>query len=141
MQPVNDARALAQLAQKMREQLLAPLPGRDFLKTALPRTLKHFPISTRVAFSSSANGQQTILEVTAQDRPGLLYQVALALQHCQARLVTAKIATYGERAEDFFFITSRDGKPVNDGTQQDCLRREILARLGGEPAIVEALEF
>ncbi len=142
MQPVSDARALAQLAQRMRDQLLAPQPGRDFLKTALPRTLKHFPIATRVAFSPSASAQQTILEVTAQDRPGLLYQVALALQHCQARLVTAKIATYGERAEDFFFITGRDGKPIADSEQQSCLRREILARLGDEPAAAtQAIEF
>lgn len=142
MQPVSDTRALAQLAQKMRDQLLTPQPGRDFLKIALPRTLKHFPIATRVAFSPSANGQQTILEVTAQDRPGLLYQVALALQHCQARLVTAKVATYGERAEDFFFITGRDGKPIAEGTQQDCLRREILARLGDVPVVVnQAIEF
>ena len=142
MQPVRDARVLSQFAQKMREQLLAPQPGRDFLDVTLPRALKHFPITTRVVFSPSVNGQQTILEVTAQDRPGLLYQVALALQHCQARLVTAKIATYGERAEDFFFITGRDGKPIADGAQQDCLRREILARLGDKPALsTAAIEF
>ena len=142
MQPVIDKRILAQLEQGLREQLLTPQPGRDFLKSVLPRTLKHFPITTRIGFTPSANGQQTILEITAQDRPGLLYQVALTLQHCQARLVTAKVATYGERAEDLFFVTDRDGKPITDTAQQDCLRREILARLGGEPAAVsEALEF
>jgi [protein-PII] uridylyltransferase len=131
MQPVTDGATLAELAQALRGQLLAPQPGRDFLQAALPRTLKHFPIETRVGFSPSASGQQTILEVTAQDRPGLLYQVALALQHCKARLVTAKVATYGERAEDYFFITDRDGRAVTDPSQQECLEREILARLGG----------
>ena len=140
MQPVSDKRALAQLEQGLRDQVLRPQPGRDFLKSVLPRTLKHFPIATRVGFSPSANGQTTILEVTAQDRPGLLYQVGLALQHCQARLVTAKVATYGERAEDLFFVTDRDGKPITDVAQQECLQREILARLGSEPAVVEVLE-
>ena len=142
MQPVRDARALAQLAQKMREQLLAPQPGRGFLDVTLPRTLKHFPIATRVVFSPSVNGQQTILEVTAQDRPGLLYQVALALQHCQARLVTAKVATYGERAEDYFFVTDRDGRPIPEGAQQDCLQREILTRLGDKTVLsTQAIEI
>jgi [protein-PII] uridylyltransferase len=128
MQPVTDARALAQLARDMRAQLLEPRPGRDFLKATLPRTLKHFPIATRVAFSASAGGQQTVMEVRAQDRPGLLYQVALALQHCQARLVTAKVATYGERAEDYFFITGRDGLPL-PAAPQSCLQTEIQRRL------------
>ena len=142
MQPVSDKGELAQLEQGMRDQVVNPQPGRDFLKSTLPRTLKHFPIATRVGFSPSANGQTTILEVTAQDRPGLLYQVALALQHCQARLVTAKVATYGERAEDLFFITDRDGKPINDAAQQECLKREILARLGDEQATAtEVLEI
>ena len=142
MQPIKDKRELAQLEQGLRDQVLNPQPGRDFLKSVLPRTLKHFPIATRVGFSPSANGQTTILEVTAQDRPGLLYQVALALQHCQARLVTAKVATYGERAEDLFFITDRDGKPINDAAQQECLRHEILARLGDEQATAtEVLEI
>ncbi len=128
MQPISDARALAQLARDMRAQLLAPQPGRDFLQTALPRQLRHFPIETRVGFSPSLNGQQTVMEVTAQDRPGLLYQVALALQHCQARLVTAKVATYGERAEDVFFLTDRNGLALSE-EQQACLRDEVARRL------------
>jgi [protein-PII] uridylyltransferase len=135
MQPVSDTRALEQLARAMREQLLAPQPGRDFLKSVVPRTLKHFPIATRVNFSLAHNGTQTIMEVTAQDRPGLLHQVALALQHCQARLVTAKIATYGERAEDVFFVTGRDGLVLPEVPQR-CLQAEIERRLGpasGQP--------
>ena len=37
--------------------------------------------------------QSTALEVTAHDRPGLLDPVALAVQQCRIRLVTAKVAT------------------------------------------------
>jgi len=141
MKPVSDARALKQLAQALREQLLTPQPGRDFLKSVMPRALKHFPIATRVGFSPSHNGAQTIMEVRAQDRPGLLHQVALALQHCQTRLVTAKIATYGERAEDVFFLTGRAGREQTDTAQQECLKHEILARLGNAPSTPQTLEF
>ena len=107
----------------------------------MPRTLKHFPIASRVQFSLAPNGTQTIMEVRAQDRPGLLHQVASALQHCQVRLVTAKIATYGERAEDVFFVTGRDGQVLADEPQH-CLQSEIERRLGaatgklGEAAVL-----
>ena len=61
------------------------------------------------------------MEVVAQDRPGLLYAVAKALLSCKIRLVTAKIATFGEKAEDIFYITDRDGLPVDNESHQDAL--------------------
>ena len=91
--------------------------------------MKHFPIETRVSFSPSPKGQLTIMEVTAQDRPGLLYQVALALKQCRVNLMAAKVATYGERAEDIFFINDRDRQPLTDKTQLACLESEIVRRL------------
>ena len=87
---------------------------RDTLAPPLPRALKHFPIPTEVNFSSTANGQLTVMEVVAQDRPGLLHQIALALKACRTRIVTAKVATFGERAEDIFFLTDQFGKPFHD---------------------------
>lgn len=131
---VTEPATLAHLQRAMREQLLNPRPGRDLNSARLPRQLKHFPIQTRVQFSPSPKKPLTIMEVTAQDRPGLLYQVALALQHCQANLVTAKVATFGERAEDLFFINTHDGQPVTDEKIQRCLESEIIRRLGGDAA-------
>jgi [protein-PII] uridylyltransferase len=132
-QPVSDARALAQLQKTMRDQLLRPQPGREIQSAGLQRQLKHFPIETRVTFSPSPKGQLTIMEVTAQDRPGLLYQVALALKHCRVNLVAAKVATYGERAEDIFFVNARDRQPLTDETQLACLEAEIIRRLTPAP--------
>ncbi len=127
--PVTHAAQLADLEAALRAQLLAPQPGRDVKGAQLPRVLRHFPIATRVGFSIAPNGQQTMMEVVAQDRPGLLYQVALALQECRARLVTAKVATYGERAEDIFYISDREGQPIAPGERQACLEDGIKQRL------------
>jgi [protein-PII] uridylyltransferase len=128
-QPVTDAGQLERIQAAMREQLLDPQPGRDIHHAHLPRTLKHFPIKTRVSFDVAPNGLTSVMEVTAQDRPGLLYQVALALAACKVRLVTAKIATFGERAEDIFFIVTRDGQLVSDSGLQRSLETEIVGRL------------
>jgi [protein-PII] uridylyltransferase len=140
---VADARELARLEQAMREQLRSPRPGRDLAGARLPRPLKHFPIETRVGFSRAPNKPLTLMEVTAQDRPGLLYQVALALQHCRVNLVTAKVSTYGERAEDIFFVNTRDGQPLTDAEQMKCVEAEIVRRLEPAPAKpeVRTVEF
>ena len=126
---VHDQATLKELQQAMRRQLLNPRPGRDARTAPVPRRMRHFPIDTKVSFSASAGGQQTIMEVVAQDRPGLLYQVALALQACKVNLVTAKISTYGARAEDIFFITDLEHCPITDGATLVALEREICERL------------
>jgi len=129
-QAIEEPQALARLRDTMREHMLNPKPGRDPRQAHLPRQLKHFPIETRVSFSSSLSGEQTVMEVTAQDRPGLLYQVALALSHCNINLIAAKVSTYGERAEDVFFLSTRDRRPITDQAQLDCLAAAIYERLG-----------
>ena len=126
---VRDRKTLTELQQAMRQQLLNPRPGRDTRTTHMPRQLRHFPIATKVSFAASLGGLQTIMEVVAQDRPGLLYEVALALQHCKVNLVTAKISTYGERAEDVFFITDLERRPITDKEKLAALEREICRRL------------
>ena len=136
--PVSDARALAQLQKAMRSQLLDPQPGREAMTAGVSRQLKHFPIETRVAFSPSPKGQLTIMEVTAQDRPGLLYQVALALKQCGVNLMAAKVATYGERVEDIFFVNSRERRLLTDRQQLECLETEIVRRLAPAPQTAES---
>jgi [protein-PII] uridylyltransferase len=127
---ISDPKALTNLQTTMRQQLLKPQAGREWHATHLPRTLKHFPIKTQVNFESTSDGKQTIMEVTAQDRPGLLHQVAQALVTCRVNLVAAKVSTYGERAEDVFFLNSRAGGPITDQGQLDCVAEQIHTRLG-----------
>ena len=91
--------------------------------------MKHFPIETKVSFLQFDSEAHTVMEVVAQDQPGLLHRVARCLLTCKVRLVTAKIATFGERAEDVFFITDRDGLPVTNPQQQRCLEKEIQQAL------------
>jgi len=71
----------------------------------------------------------TTMEVVAQDRPGLLHQVAQALLECKVRLVSAKVSTVGEKAEDTFFITDRDGAPVDSAAVRARIRRQLQRRL------------
>ncbi len=122
---VDGAPYTEKIARRLRAEILdirTPPKTRTF---RVSRRLKHFPIATQVTFSDTPNAQHTMMEVVAKDQPGLLHQVALCLLKCKVRLVTAKIATFGERAEDIFFITDRDGNPLTDTDQRDCLKTLI----------------
>ncbi|WP_455204975.1 hypothetical protein, partial [Kaarinaea lacus] len=97
----------------------------------LPRQLKHFPIATEVLFRDDSRNQRTIMEVIARDQPGLLAKIALALVKCHFKVQNAKIATFGERAEDIFFITDDKQRPLTDMEQFDELRDTIVSLLEG----------
>ena len=121
------------LQHDLRQLIINPKVERKPRVTRLTRTMKQFPIETRVRFDSTQSSL-TAMEVIAHDKPGLLHRVARCLWLCKVKLVTAKIATFGERAEDIFFVTDRDGNPVDDPKTRDCLSTNIYDALANEPA-------
>jgi [protein-PII] uridylyltransferase len=92
------------------------------------RQLKNFHIDTTVSFAEDPSGKRTIMEVITQDRPGLLARVGWALAACQVSLQSAKIATFGERAEDLFYVRDRTSGPLS-AQQQACLTERIQRAL------------
>lgn len=98
----------------------APSGGR------LSRQVKHFPIQPQVMVEPNEKGDQFVLSVSAADRPGLLYTVAMTLAAHKADLHTAKIATLGERVEDTFLITGGD---LADSANRIKLEAELMEQL------------
>ncbi len=121
---------LGRVIERLRKHLLSTERDSPARRTLVPRALRHFPIDTTVRFSDSEIGESvTVMEVIAQDRPGLLLQVAKALLSCKIRLVNAKVGTFGARAEDIFYVTDRDGMPVTDPSQRACVEEQIRSAL------------
>jgi len=98
-------------------------------RRALPRRLRHFAIVPRVEFSTAS--ALTRMTLVASDRPGLLADVAQVLRDQHLRVHDARIATFGERAEDFFVISDANDRALNEVTQQ-LLRNSLIARIDGE---------
>ena len=95
----------------------------------LDRQLRHFRIPTEVSFSDDPANARTAMEVIATDRPGVLAQIARAMRFCGVRLQSAKVATFGERVEDIFYITDPHERPVEDPLKLECLRYSITTAL------------
>ena len=91
----------ADLAERLQQQtpLHPPTRGR------VSRQLRHFPITPEVNIRPDEKGASYALSILAGDRPGLLYAMALVLGKYNINLITAKIVTLGERAEDVFLIS------------------------------------
>jgi [protein-PII] uridylyltransferase len=84
-----------------------------------PRVLRHFPIPPRVEFHFDAASNRTQLALVCADRPGLLAGVAQVFRAHGARVHDARIATFGERVEDFFLITDEFNRPLPEPAQKE----------------------
>ena len=126
---IKDSDLLNQAKHYINERLRLGERNLKPKKRMLSRRSKHFPTKTQVSFTQSDAGNLTIMQIIAQDRPGLLYHITSALLENKIHLHTARINTLGERVEDHFFITDRDGMPIDDQKTLDQLEKSILNAL------------
>jgi [protein-PII] uridylyltransferase len=93
-----------------------------------------FHIPAEVSIDNALSGRFTIVEVTGLDRPGLLYELTAALSRLSLNIASARIATFGEKAADVFYVTDLMGEKITSVYKQEAIRRAILGIFGtGEP--------
>ena len=95
----------------------------------MPRQTKAFAVKTDIQFWDDEKFSRTVMQVFAKDRPGLLSRIARALLECKIQLLNAKIATFGERAEDIFYICDMDGEPIHSSEKREEIRSTIQRHL------------
>jgi len=116
------------LAVALREALAGDLQRLRPSRRVVPRQLRHFRFAPRIDFNDSAGGRRTRLSLVAPDRPGLLADVAQVLRSQHLRVHDARIATFGERAEDQFQITDEHDQPLPDASRA-ALREALTSCL------------
>ena len=128
-QPVTDQYRLNDLLKRLQARLREPQLELPRPLQQLTRQTKAFTVQTNVQFWMDNTNARTAMQVTTRDRPGLLSRIARALLDCNVLLQNAKVATYGERAEDIFYITDKDGTAITDEAINECLRDTIIKNL------------
>ncbi|MFZ7343666.1 bifunctional uridylyltransferase/uridylyl-removing protein GlnD [Avibacterium volantium] len=90
--------------------------------------LKPFRVKTEVRFLHLAKPTHTEMELFALDKAGLLAEISQIFTALQLNIQNAKITTIGEKAEDFFILTNRDGKALSE-QEREVLEQQILASI------------
>ena len=111
------------LEHDLKQTLLDTPPLPKASKGRVSRRVKSFPIRPRVTLSPDEKAQRWLLNISASDRTGLLYSVALVLAKHKIKLLLAKVSTLGERVEDTFLI---DGAALQENKVQIEIETELL---------------
>ena len=92
-------------------------------KGRVSRRVKNFPIAPRITLHPDEKAQSWLLAISASDKIGLLYSVAIVLAKHSISLKLAKISTLGERVEDTFLI---EGSALQHNREQIEIETELL---------------
>ncbi|MFJ8982113.1 [protein-PII] uridylyltransferase [Streptomyces sp. NPDC102282] len=107
-------------AARLRADLVRALDGSLDIRARLAereaayprrRGVKAPPPTVTVAAAGSRLA--TVIEVRAQDAPGLLHRIGRALEHRAVRVRSAHVSTLGANAVDAFYVTDADGAPLS----------------------------
>jgi len=96
------------------------LSGRRRGKRRAPRV----SVTTKIDFDETASTHSTLMQVVAQDVPGLLRAMSVTLSELGHNVEVALVDTEGETAIDVFYLT-HDGQKLNGG-QETTLRDALM---------------
>ena len=125
--PITDSDRQAEIECALWRSLQGPADAPFAVSRRAPRQARMFHTPTHMALSVDERNRRSVLELTAGDRPGLLCDVGKVLMAERVELHAAKIMTVGERAEDVFYLTDFDNRPLSAGATERLKERLLQA--------------
>ncbi len=131
-QPISRPESIARL----RKTIDKILSGKQLLSVALGEKRSHLPgrtsvftVQPTVIIDNDASRTHTVIEVNGRDRPALLHDLTKAYYGLSLTISNARIATYGERAVDVFYVKDLFGLKVTSASRLETIRQRLLDAL------------
>ncbi|MGB0361220.1 MAG: [protein-PII] uridylyltransferase, partial [Endozoicomonas sp.] len=117
----EDGSAIGANSERIREiqyhlqnVLATPDSFPNMIRRRTPRQLRHFSKEPEVLISNQIEPRQTVIEIMATDRPGLLTLIGKTFADLELQVQGAKIGTFGEKVEDRFIVSDHNMTPIAD---------------------------
>ena len=135
--PITDSDREAEIERALWRSLQGPADAPFAVSRRAPRQARMFNTPTHISLAVDERNRRSVLELTAGDRPGLLCEVGKVLMAEQVELHAAKIMTVGERAEDVFYLTDFDNRPLTSAAGER-LKEHLVQALDERQAQLRA---
>ncbi|MFE7681502.1 [protein-PII] uridylyltransferase, partial [Streptomyces anulatus] len=123
-------------AARLRADLVRALDGSLDIRARLAEREAAYPRRRgvkapppRVTVAAAGSRRAAVIEVRAQDAPGLLHRIGRALEQSAVRVRSAHVSTLGANAVDAFYVTGTDGEPLSPDRAAE-VAREVEKALG-----------
>lgn len=119
---------LVQLPSLLQQALAGTLDfAKELARRGITRVGRQVQVPAAVYMDDKISSAATVLEVNAQDRLGLLYDILGALEEAQLQIVTAHIATYGQKAVDVFYIKDAFGLKLDHPAKRTQVIEQVMS--------------
>ena len=99
---------------------IKPLP-----KSPPTRRQAAFRVEPFVLIDNDASSNDSVIEVSGLDRPGLLAELAQKLNDEALNITSAHIGGIGERAQDAFYVRTLAGLKIDEQKHQNRLKQSL----------------
>lgn len=101
------------LSARLKQNDFDPIPLQP-----MRREVKQFQFSVNVSFIKMNAKSKTMIEIITLDRPRVLANIAQVFQELKINIHSAKITTFGEKADDVFTISTSENTALNEEEKQ-----------------------
>ena len=130
--PLADPEQWARIRQEMEaaiagEKEIDAIVGHRFKRRLLSWGQRHR--APEIVVDNDVSAAETVVEVGADDRLGLLYTIAATFAELGCSIERARITTHVDRVIDVFYIRDAGGGKIVDRERLDRIRRELWSAL------------
>lgn len=129
----DELRRAQRIASIVEKTLRGELRLHDMIQERRRRDIRTKPFSVilEVEVDNTLSRRYTVLQISALDRLGLLYDITTGLARTNLNISSAHIVTWGEKAVDSFYVTDLTGAKIVAPARQAAIKRQLLAVLQG----------